>query len=178
MTSFHYYYKNPLGFNFLEQIERRSVTSRYHGSTISGWQQNQRRRRQQGERQTNNGCLPFTRIFREIRFERKWNTTFWVFPTENFREQQNIWKGSPVFPDEIFLTEIRVPFPQPSLIPVWGLRVLIFRVTALCRLSSLNWRYQICLAKKVSALFVYRRFPRKYGMRFLFLTNAKRPLTV
>ena len=108
--------------SFLEQIERRSVTSRYRGSTISGWQQNQRRRRQQGERQTNNGCLPFTRIFREIRFENKWNTTFWVFPTENFREQRNIWKGSPVFPDEIFLTEIRVPFPQPSLIPVWGLR--------------------------------------------------------
>ena len=34
-------------------IERRSVTSRYHGSTISGWQQNQRRRRRQGERQKN-----------------------------------------------------------------------------------------------------------------------------
>ena len=32
-------------------IERKSVTSRYHGSTISGWQQNQRRRRRQGERQ-------------------------------------------------------------------------------------------------------------------------------
>ena len=32
-------------------IERRSVTSRYHGSTISGWQQNQRRLRRQGERQ-------------------------------------------------------------------------------------------------------------------------------
>ena len=32
-------------------IERRSVTSRYHGSTISGRQQNQRWRRQQGERQ-------------------------------------------------------------------------------------------------------------------------------
>ena len=26
-------------------IERRSMTSRHHGSTISGWQQNQRRRR-------------------------------------------------------------------------------------------------------------------------------------
>ena len=32
-------------------IERRSVTSRYRGSTISGWQQNQRRRRRQGDRQ-------------------------------------------------------------------------------------------------------------------------------
>ena len=34
-------------------IKRRSVTSRYHGSTISGRQQNQRRRRRQGERQKN-----------------------------------------------------------------------------------------------------------------------------
>ena len=34
-----------------QSIEGRSVTSRYHGSTISGWQQNQRRRRRQGERQ-------------------------------------------------------------------------------------------------------------------------------
>ena len=33
------------------EIQRRSVTSRYHGSTISGWQQNQRWRRRQGERQ-------------------------------------------------------------------------------------------------------------------------------
>ena len=30
------------------------MTPRYHGSTISGWQQNQRRRRLQGERQKNN----------------------------------------------------------------------------------------------------------------------------
>ena len=39
--------------NLVDQgpIERRSVTSRYHGSTISGRQQNQRRRRRQGERQ-------------------------------------------------------------------------------------------------------------------------------
>ena len=29
-------------------MERRTVTSRYHGSTISGWQQNQRRRWRQG----------------------------------------------------------------------------------------------------------------------------------
>jgi len=38
------------------EIERRSVTSRYHGSTISGLQQNQRRRRRrrQGEQQKNN----------------------------------------------------------------------------------------------------------------------------
>ena len=35
-------------------IEGRSVTSRYHGGTISGWQQTQRRLRRQGERQKNN----------------------------------------------------------------------------------------------------------------------------
>ena len=34
----------------VDRIERRGVTSRYHSSTISGWQQNQRRRRRQGER--------------------------------------------------------------------------------------------------------------------------------
>ena len=28
--------------------------------------------------------------FREIQLESKWNTTIWVFPTENFRKQQNI----------------------------------------------------------------------------------------
>ena len=33
------------------QIERRSVTSRYHGSTITGRQKTQRRRRRQGEQQ-------------------------------------------------------------------------------------------------------------------------------
>ena len=36
------------------------------------------------------------------------------FP-ENVWEQQNIWKGSPVFPDGIFQTEIRVPFLQSHL---------------------------------------------------------------
>jgi len=28
----------------------------------------------------------------------------------NFREQRNVRKGSPVFPDGMFQTEIRVPF--------------------------------------------------------------------
>ena len=35
-------------------IERRSVTSHYHGSNISGWQQNQRRWRRRGKRQKEN----------------------------------------------------------------------------------------------------------------------------
>ena len=45
----------------------------------------------------NPGCLPFTKIFPKIRLESKWNTTLWVVLSENFREQQNIWKGGPVF---------------------------------------------------------------------------------
>ena len=45
--------------------------------------------------------------FRKIRLESKWNT-FWVVPAEDFREQQNIWKASPVFPDGMLETEIRV----------------------------------------------------------------------
>ena len=56
----------------------------------------------------NGSCLLFTTIFWENRLEGKWNTTFWVFPTENFREQRNIWKGSPVFPDGMFQKEIFV----------------------------------------------------------------------
>ena len=52
-------YKNAYVISYAEkishlqrnQIERRSVTSRYHGSTISGWQKTQRRRRRQGEKQ-------------------------------------------------------------------------------------------------------------------------------
>ena len=31
-----------------------------------------------------------TKIFRKIRLESKWNTTFWFVLSENFREQQNI----------------------------------------------------------------------------------------
>ena len=48
------------------------------------------------------GCFPFTKSFRKIRFDNKWNTTFWRVPVENFREQRNILQGSPVFPDGIF----------------------------------------------------------------------------
>ena len=34
--------------------------------------------------------------------------TIWVVPAENFREQRNIRKASPVFQDGKFLTEVRV----------------------------------------------------------------------
>ena len=43
---------------FIESIERRRVTSRHHGSTISGWQHNQRQRPvTEGERQKSNRFL-------------------------------------------------------------------------------------------------------------------------
>ena len=47
-------------------------------------------------------CLRFTKPFRKIRLDNKWNTTFWPVPAENFREQRNILQGGPVFPDGIF----------------------------------------------------------------------------
>ena len=56
-------------------IEKRSVTSRYHGSTISGWRRNQRRRRRQGERQF---LLPWQRDV----------TTFPPFETTNFAKKK------------------------------------------------------------------------------------------
>ena len=69
------------------------------------------------------GCLPFTKTFRKFRLESKWYTTFRFVPVGNFREQRNVQKGSPVFPDGTFQTEIRVPFVQTSsLIPVSGSR--------------------------------------------------------
>ena len=37
-------------------------------------------------------------------------TTFRVVLVGNFQEQGNVWKGSPVFPDGMFQTEIRVPY--------------------------------------------------------------------
>ena len=49
-------------------IERRSVTSRYHGSTISEWQQNQRRLPQQGERKNNMFILTNNNFARASRY--------------------------------------------------------------------------------------------------------------
>ena len=62
------------------------------------------------------GCLPFTKSFRKIRLESKCN-----IPAGTFREQRKISKGSAVFPDWTFQTEIRVPFlhQKPSLISVF-----------------------------------------------------------
>lgn len=69
------------------------------------------------ETEPNSGCLPFTKTSREIRLETWswWNTTSWVVPVENSREQRKTWKGSPVFPEGMFQTEIRVPLHQSNL---------------------------------------------------------------
>ena len=53
-----------------------------------------------------NTTVVYLLSFRKIQLESK--NTFWVVPAEDFREQRNIWKGSPVFPDGMFQTEIRV----------------------------------------------------------------------
>ena len=50
----------------------------------------------------NIGCFPFTKRFRKFRLGCKWNMIFRFVPLENFRKKWNFWKGSPVFPLEIF----------------------------------------------------------------------------
>ena len=65
------------------------------------------------ETEPNSGCLPFTKTSREIRLE-TWSS-FSDVPVENVWEQRNTWKGSPVFPEGKFQTQIRVPFHQSNL---------------------------------------------------------------
>ena len=83
----------------------------------------------------NPGCLPFTKIFPKIRLESKWNTTLWVVLSENFREQQNIWKGGPVFSGRNIPNWIRVPYLQSHL---WN-RVQAFAVV----FGKWNWFVQM-----------------------------------
>ena len=67
----------------------------------------------------NFGCLPFGKKFPEDPAGNKWNTTVRVVPVENSREQQNVWKGSPVSQVGMFQTEIRVPFVFFKAIMIW-----------------------------------------------------------
>ena len=50
--------------------------------------------------------------------------TMWVSPVENFQEQWNIWKASPVFPDGKFLLNGSscCISSKPSVVPVSGFR--------------------------------------------------------
>ena len=61
------------------------------------------------------GCLPFTKIFREIRLENKKEHDFLGLPNGKFPRATEHLKGSPFFEDGIFQTEIRVPFVQGHL---------------------------------------------------------------
>ena len=73
-------------------------------------------------------CLPFTKQkIRKIRLESKWSILFLVVRAENFQEQRNIWKVSPVFPDGIFQTEIRVPLLQSHLWCQFQASAVVFR---------------------------------------------------
>jgi len=52
------------------------------------------------------GLFTIYKTFRKFRLESKWDTTFLVVLSENFRKQRHIWKGSPVFQDGIFQTDL------------------------------------------------------------------------
>ena len=103
----------------------------------------------------------------------KWNTTFWVrFPTENSREQRNIWKGSPIFPDGIFQTEIRVPFLQSHLFFDTSFRPSFF--------GKLNWFVPMLNAipgRNLLVLNFANHLPKPWSDRFDHV-NGKQPVFV
>ena len=96
---------------------------------------------------------------------------FWVLPKENFREQRNIWKGSPVFPDGIFQTEIGVPFLQSHL---W------YQFQAFAAFSDeRNWFVEMVNAipgRNLSVLNFANHLPKQWTDRFAHV-NGKQPLT-
>ena len=78
-------------------------------------------------------CLPFTKIFPKIRLESKWNTTLWVVLSKNFREQQNIWKGGPVFSGRNIPNWNSCSISsKPSLKPGSGLRGRFWKMELIC----------------------------------------------
>ena len=103
---------------------------------------------------------------RKILLKSKWKTTFWVLvPAENFREQRNIWKGSPVFSDGILQTEIRVPFlqtifdtsfrPSRSFSNKWNWLVQMVNAISGRNIPVLNFAYH--LPKPWSDRFAHRK---------------------
>ena len=95
--------------------------------------------------------------FLENPLESKWNMTFLVVPAENFREQWNIWKGSP---NRKFAFHF---FQAISLIPVSGLRgrFPVSRTDLICtngkrnseaKFTSPEFLRTICLNRGPSAL--------------------------
>ena len=95
--------------------------------------------------------------FLENPLESKWNMTFLVVPAENFREQRNIWKGSP---NRKFAFHF---FQAISLIPVSGLhgRFPVNRTDLICtngkrdsgtKLTSPEFLRTICLNRGPTGL--------------------------
>ena len=76
------------------------------------------------------GCTPV--VYHLPKFSRK---SGWVVLSENFREQQNIWKGGPVFSGQNIPNWIRVPYLQSHL---WN-RVQAFAVV----FGKWNWFVQM-----------------------------------
>ena len=118
------------------------------------------------------GCLPFTKIFPKIRLESKWNTTLWVVLSENFREQQNIWKGGPVFSGRNIPNWNSCSISsKPSLKPGSGLRGRFWKMELICtemvnaipgrNLPGLNFAYHLwTVARKDKTLpRIQKHFP-------------------
>ena len=66
--------------------------------------------------------------------------TFWVVPGENFREQRNIWKGSPVFPDRITKRKF---VPSRSFFGKWNWFVQTVNASPEWNLPVLNFTYHL-----------------------------------
>ena len=59
-----------------------------------------------------NGCeVTITKSFRKIRLESQWNTTFWVIPAENFRQQRSRFEKVVLS----FRTEVKMDQPEFSI---------------------------------------------------------------
>ena len=68
-------------------------------------------------------CLPFTNVSGKSGWKVNGTCLFWVVPGENFREQRNICKGSPVFSGRnIPIGNSRSISSKPSVWYHWGLR--------------------------------------------------------
>ena len=91
--------------------------------------------------------------FRKTRLKRKWNTTSWVVPAKNFREQRNIWKGSLFFRMEyskqkfvfhffkaFFSTSFR---PSRSFLSKWNGFVQMVNAMPARNLPVLNFAYHL-----------------------------------
>ena len=70
----------------------------------------------------------------KILLKSEWNTILGPISAKNFREQRNVWKGSPYFPVGMFQTEIQI---NTNFRLLW----LSFSVdeTFLCSVNAIPW---------------------------------------